>query len=82
MSYLLGKIIMETRSKIKDIYVWSLVNIALEQNFGLKRPYGYCFIQILLHAKGSYLRNINPPLHPAAPSSILATNIVIIEFLG
>ena len=53
----------------------------LEQNFGLKRPYGY-FIQILLHAKGSYLRNINPPLHPAAPSSILATNIVIIEFLG
>ena len=35
----------------------------LEQNIGLKRPYGY-FIQILLHAKGRYLRDINPPSHP------------------
>ena len=62
---------------LKPVLYWSLTKCILEQNFGLKRPYGY-FIQILLHAKGSYLRDINPPSHPTAPSSILARNIMII----
>ena len=68
---------MQHPSVLLSVYLTTL----LEQNIGLKRPYGY-FIQILLHAKGSYLRDINPPSHPTAPSSILARNIVIIEFFG
>ena len=66
---------------ITDVINPSDVSVILEQNIGLKRPYGY-FIQILLHAKGSYLRDINPPSHPTAPNSILARNIVIIDFFG